>query len=80
VFLHDNVSMLCILRALCSDVLASLNSRKEVRAVISAQQNTSGGDRPVPLMDVHGVRGVSGVRFAVETETDTSDDKTVTAG
>jgi hypothetical protein len=54
-------------------VLASLNSRKKVRAVIGGQHSTSNRDRPIPLVDVSGARGVSGIRFMVETETDMTD-------
>jgi hypothetical protein len=58
-------------------MLTSLNSRKKVRAVIGGQHNASNGGGPVPLMDMPGARGVPGIRFVVETETDMSDDTVV---
>jgi hypothetical protein len=55
-------------------VLASLNSRKKVRAVIDVQHKSSKGGGPVPLVDVPGARRVSAIRFVEETETDISND------
>jgi hypothetical protein len=55
-------------------VLASLNSRKKVHAVMSGPDNTSNRGGSVPLVDVSGARGVPGIPFVVETETDMPDD------
>jgi hypothetical protein len=55
-------------------VLASLNSRKKVRAVMSRPDNTSNRGEPVPLVDVSGARGMPGIQLVVETETDMPDD------
>jgi hypothetical protein len=57
-----------------ADVLASLNSRKKVRAVMSGPDNTSNRGGPMPLVDMSGARGVPGIGFVVETQTDMPDD------